>query len=154
MDTYEFMKAMGEQTNRVKLIYSNWAKAHGVNYNVFSVLYTAYKNENCSQKYICEEWGLPKQTVNTTCKTLISQGMISRKQSLADKRECHISLTEKGRMYAAPIVEELLAIEKRVLNRMGEAKVLEFFRLYHTYVGDIEIEFAVPNDEKGVKEKK
>lgn len=142
METYEFMKTMGERANRVNQIYSAWAKKQGVSYNVLSVLYTAYKNEKCSQKYICEQWCLPKQTVSTTCMDLIARGIIVQAQSVEDKRASYISLTEKGLNFAAPIVGELLHLERRVLDRMGADDVMRFFRLYCAYVADMEIEFA------------
>lgn len=140
METYEFMKTMCERANRVDQVYATWAKQHGVNYNILAVLYTAYKNDKCSQKFICQEWCLPKQTVNTTCRTLIADGIIIQIPSLGDKREICISLTEKGRQFAEPIVTELLGIESRVLARMGQDDVRQFVDLYHTYVALIESE--------------
>lgn len=145
METYEFMKSMGERANRVDQIYAAWAKRHGVNYNMLAVLYTTYKNDQCSQKFVCEEWCLPKQTVNTTCRDLIASGIITQVQSTEDKREIRISLTPKGRQFAAPIVTELLEIENRVLMRMGKDDVMRFFNLYHAYVESIELEFAHSN---------
>lgn len=146
METYEFMKSMGERANRVNQIYSVWAKRHGVNYNILAVRYTAYKNDQCSQKFVCEEWCLPKQTVNTTCRNLIDLGIISQMKSKEDKREICISLTSKGRKYANPIITDLLETESRVLKRMGEDEVNKFFGLYHNYVANIESEFENSNE--------
>lgn len=87
MEPYEFMKSMGERANRVNQIYAAWAKRHGMNYNILAVLYTTYNNDQCSQKFVCEEWCLPKQTVNTTCRDLIASGIITQVQSTEDKRE-------------------------------------------------------------------
>lgn len=143
METYEFMKTMGKRTNRVNQIYSDWARAYGINYNILSVLYTAYKNDKCSQKYICEQWCIPKQTVSTTCKDLMERGIITQAQNAEDKRASDLSLTEKGRKFAEPIVGELLNIESRVLDRMGKENVMKFFDLYRIYVEDIEIEFQI-----------
>lgn len=53
METYEFMNSMGE--NRMNQIYAVWAKRHGMNYNILAVLHTTYKNDQCSQKFVCEE---------------------------------------------------------------------------------------------------
>lgn len=63
METYEFMNSMGERENRMNQIYAAWAKRHGMNYNILAVLYTTYKNDQCSQKFVCEECCLPKQEV-------------------------------------------------------------------------------------------
>lgn len=142
MKTYEFMKRTGERTNRINQIYSIWSKAHGVSYNVMAVLYTAFHNDKCSQKYIREEWGVPKQTVNTTCKDLIADGIIEQVQSTEDKREICISLTEKGKAFATPLVNELLKIENRILDGMGQEKINQFFDLFQVYFETVEKEFS------------
>lgn len=38
METYEFMRVLGERSNRVDRLYYKWAKAHGFSYNVLAVL--------------------------------------------------------------------------------------------------------------------
>lgn len=143
METYEFMKRTGERTNKINRIYADWAKLHGVNYNIMAVLYTAYHNDKCSQKYICEEWSVPKQTVNTTCRDLMASGLIAQVQSTGDKREICISLTEKGKAFANPLVGELLRIENRILSAMGQDKITQFFDLLMTYAETVEKEFAI-----------
>lgn len=143
METYEFMKRTGEKTNRIRQIYSVWAKARGVNYNVMAVLYTAYHNDKCSQKYIGEEWSVPKQTVNTVCKELTASGIIEQVQSTDDRRETCISLTEKGKTFADPLVSELLEIENRILGVMGQERIKQFFDLLLAYAETVEKEFSV-----------
>lgn len=142
METYEFMKITGERANAINRKYAEWAKLHGVNYNIMAVLYTAYHNQNCSQKFICEEWQIPKQTVNTTCRDLIRSGIIEQKQSTGDKREICISLTEKGKEFANPLVCELLEIENRILNYMGQEKTKSLFDLLISYSKIVEKEFS------------
>ena len=136
------MKRTGERTNRINQIYSIWSKAHGVNYNIMAVLYTAYHNDKCSQKYIREEWGVPKQTVNTTCRDLMASGIIEQVQSTGDKREICISLTEKGKAFATPLVNELLEIETHILGSMGQDRVSQFFELRMIDAEAVEIEFS------------
>lgn len=142
METYEFMKRTGERANRINRLYADWAKSKGVSYNVMAVLYTAYHNDKCSQKYVCEEWSVPKQTVNTTCRDLMAKGIIEQVQSTGDKREICISLTEKGKAFANPLVGELLAIETRILSRMGQDRIKEFFDLYADYTEIVAEELA------------
>ena len=142
METYEFMKKTGEGASRIRRIYSAWAKAHGVNYNVLATLYTACYNDKCSQKYICEEWGVPKQTVNTTCRELTASGVIEQIQSTDDRREICISLTEKGKAFAQPLVDELSKIEDRILSRMGREDVARFFELFMRYAEIAKKEFT------------
>lgn len=143
MEVYEFMKTTGEKTNMITRQYTEWAKRHGVNFNILAVLYTAYHKKNCSQKYVCIEWNIPKQTINTTCRDLMASGIIEQVQSTGDKREICISLTDKGKKLAAPIVKELLAIESRILDDMGQEKINQFFDLYNEFADSVEKQFSV-----------
>ena len=141
MNTYEFMKSTGELTYRSQQNYIDFAKAHGVNYNTLAVLYTSYINDGCTQMQVTNEWYVPKQTVNTICKNLIAEGIISKTKSDRDHRESCISLTEKGKKFAGPIVEKLLKIESGAVAMMGEENVLKFFEAYKKFNDILDAEF-------------
>lgn len=138
MDTYEFMRILGERSNRVDRLYYKWAKAFGLSYNLLAVLYVAYKDPNSTQKVVCEEWGLPKQTVNTVCKELRDKGYLTLEKSRRDGREARLSLTEKGKNMAKPIVERLLSIESRILESMGKDAVCDLLALFNTFCDEAE----------------
>lgn len=142
MDTYGFTKIMGGiSVTRIRFVYIEWAKKHGLSYNVLAVLYTAYNNEGCTQKSVCREWGLLKQTANNTCMNLKRAGMITQTRGTKDKREMNIHLTEKGMAFAEPIIRGLLEIETRVINRLGE-NAEKLMELYVDYAEKFETEFA------------
>ncbi|WP_265778704.1 MarR family transcriptional regulator [Avibacterium sp. 21-599] len=48
----------------------------GLGYNHFAVLHSlaVAENEQCTQKQICEEWLLPKQTLFNVCKEYKEKG--------------------------------------------------------------------------------
>ena len=142
METYAFMQTLGEKMNKIQHFYHEWAKAQGVNYNILAVLYVSYKNPFCTQKQICDEWGLLKQTASNICIQLKKDGIITQTPSTRDKRETCIQLTEKGRTMAEPIVEKLLKIETAVLNHMGVENTREFLNTYSQFSDFIEIEFT------------
>ncbi|MCM1438908.1 MAG: MarR family transcriptional regulator [Roseburia sp.] len=142
MNTYEFIKVMGGiAVTRIRLIYIDWAKRHGLTYYVLAVLYTAYNNDGCTQKSICQEWGLLKQTANNTCKSLKKAGIIMQTQGAKDKREVNIHLTEKGMAFAEPIIRGLLEIESRAIDSLGE-NAQKLMDLYVDYAEKFETEFA------------
>lgn len=141
METYEFMKSTAEPANKLHSVYFLWAKQKGLSYNELSVLYTVYNNGTCSQKRIRDEWFLPKQTVHSICKELCASGIIVLEQSSSDRRETNVTLTEKGKALAEPIVKELLAVEERVLKKMGEERATLFLSLYEEFACCIENEF-------------
>lgn len=148
MDTYGFTKVMGGiSVTRIRLVYINWAKRHGLSYYVLAVLYTVYNNDGCTQKSICREWGLLKQTANNTCKSLKKAGIITQTQGVKDKREMNIHLTEKGLKYAEPIIKELLEIETRTIGLLGE-NAQKLMDLYVDYAEKFETEFTKSTAQK------
>lgn len=138
METYEFMRVLGERSNRVDRLYYKWAKAHGFSYNVLAVLYVAYKDSNSSQKVVCEEWSLPKQTVNTVCKDLCSRGYLTLEKSESDGRETRLVLTEAGKKLAEPVVTELIHIETQILESMGADSVKTLLTLFNCFCDEAE----------------
>ena len=141
MNAYEFMKRAGELTSRNQQCYHDFARAHGMNYNTLGVLYTCYINRECTQKRVSVEWYVPKQTVNTICKELISKGLLKKEKGVSDHRESRISLTEKGEEMAAPVVEKLLAIEGGIIERLGQEGALHFLEKYTEYSDILSTEF-------------
>ena len=84
------------------------------------MLYTLATEGSRTQKYIGEEWSLPKQTVSGTCKTLAEQGLLTFHESEQDKRERLLSLTEQGKEYAAPLVQNMQEFSKRIFTAFSE----------------------------------
>ena len=142
MNAYEFMKKAGELTSRHQKHYYEFARAHGVHYNTLAVLYTCYVNKGCTQKRVTIEWYVPKQTVNTVCKELISNGILKKERSGEDHRETRISLTEEGEKFAAPIVEKLLAIESGIVKRLGDDGARDFLEKYQNFSEILVSEFS------------
>jgi len=78
-------------------------------------------------KYIGEEWSLPKQTVSGTCKTLAEQGLLTFHESEQDKRERLLSLTEQGKESATPLVQNMQEFSKRIFTAFGEKRAARLF---------------------------
>lgn len=133
METYEFMKQVGERSNRVNDFYFKWCKANGTSYNEMAVLYVAFKDENATQKTISTEWSLPKQTVNTVVKKMKGDGLLILEKSESDGREVKIILTEKGKTIAAPLVEKLICVETKILSEIGEKEVSLFLKYFNNF---------------------
>lgn len=143
MNAYEFMKEAGELTSRNQRHYHEFARENGLNYNTLAVLYTCYVTKSCTQKRVTTEWYVPKQTVNTVCKQLIAEGLLSKVKGERDHRESVISLTERGVEVAAPIVERLLRIENGVVSGMGEEDAEKFLESYRAYSDLLERAFKI-----------
>ena len=141
MSIENFMGTLCEKDNRIHGLYASWAKAKGINYNMLAVLCSVYKHSGCTQRHICDEWCLAKQTVNTTCKELISSGLLVLEQGQNDKRETSLALTDEGKRFVAPIIVELSGIEERIYKKLGSGKVEKLMTLYMEYAALTEAEF-------------
>lgn len=101
-------------------LYEKWAKQRGITYNTVLALCTILSNqEHCTQKMICEQWNLPKQTVNTILKDFEKKGYVSFAYMASDKRNKLILLTDDGREYANEISSALYNLDAYAAKKMG-----------------------------------
>lgn len=101
-------------------LYEKWSKQRGITYNTVLALCTLLSNqEHCTQKMICEQWGLPKQTVNTILKDFEKKGYVSLTSLPSDKRNKRILLTDVGRDYANEISVALNNLDSYAAEKMG-----------------------------------
>ncbi len=104
-------------------IYVQWAKKNGLPENEYFVLYSVYHNQQCSQKAICEEWCLPKQTISFVCKQLVERGWLTTEANPSDKRGKLHRLTELGKAKIEPIITKQTALEMQSAVDFGEEKL-------------------------------
>lgn len=118
-------------------IYEEWAKKYGLSYYELLVLLSLWEGkEPCTQKQICEQWTLPKQTVHSTLRNFRERGWISFHVLENDRRNKGVCFTPSGSVFAGEVMEALQALECRVWERLGEEKgnaLLESTSLYVTY---------------------
>ena len=114
----------------------------GLSYGEFAVLYTLAKDGRSTQKKISEEWLIPKQTVFNVCKDFRQKGLVQIGEQSVDKRERAMSLTQKGRDAADPIVRASDELGERVFARLGEKNTEKLFSLLSRFceICDKEIE--------------
>ena len=106
------------------------------------MLYTLAKDGRSTQKKIGEEWLIPKQTVFNVCKDFRQKGLVQIGEQSVDKRERAMSLTQKGRDAADPIVRASDELGERVFARLGEKNTEKLFSLLERFceICDKEIE--------------
>ena len=114
----------------------------GLSYSEFAVLYTLAKDGRSTQKKIGEEWLIPKQTGFNVCKDFRQKGLVQIGEQSVDKRERAMSLTQKGRDAADPIVRASDELGERVFARLGEKNAQKLFSLLTRFceICDKEIE--------------
>lgn len=74
-------------TNRMDGAYYLYARQHGVNENALTLLYALDDGEPHSQKQVCEEWLMPKTTVNTIVRQLEAEGYLTLRHDEGRGRE-------------------------------------------------------------------
>lgn len=79
-------------------MYYLFARHYGINENTLAILYALNDDRPHSQKEISEEWMIPRTTINSIVKTMLSDGYITF-ESGHHKKEKMITLTQKGRNY-------------------------------------------------------
>lgn len=103
-------------------IYSEFAKMSGLSDCAFWLMYSICEaNGECTQKEICGQWTMSKQTVNSALKGLEKNGYITLKSSETDKRSKYITLTEKGAEFARENIDIVFELEQLALQKMSDA---------------------------------
>ena len=97
-------------------LYYMAARKLGVKDNSLLLYYVLSDEKAHSQKEISEEWMVPRTTLNTVVKEAVEKGYI-RLETPGSTREKTLILTEKGKLYAASLLNRVFAAEEQALER-------------------------------------
>lgn len=124
---YEIRRLM-IAVNRIDELYYRALRMLNVKDNTFVLLYAISDGKSHSQKQICEEWLIPRTTLNTVVKECVNKGYI---QLVAQgNKEKEIVLTESGKAFAASILTPIFAAEEKAMESLygkGLVEQLECF---------------------------
>ena len=106
--------------------YEEYAKSVGLSYTTLSILSAIYENEECTQKFLCKQRFLPKQTVNTVIVSFNKKGWVRLEARPEDRRNKTIHLTDTGRAEAERILQKVRQSERQAMSELTdeERKVL------------------------------
>ncbi len=119
MNYRETMARLNAALNKIDLAYEVIAKKHGLTYNSLMMIYVIIENENITQKQTCDELHLPKSTVHSILLDFMKQGYVELVEG-NNKKEKFIAVTHAGQQFFLKILEETQALEKNVLDAIGE----------------------------------
>lgn len=105
--------------NKLDGAYYLWARRHLLKENTLSVLYALDDGKPHTQAQIARDWLIPRSTVNTVVKELVSLGY-ARLTKLNDK-EKRVKLTAEGEVYAQAALKELYDAEIAAIDKTIEA---------------------------------
>ena len=118
---------------KFRAIYFEWSRRHNISYHEMLVLYTIRENGYCTQKQICDNYLLPKQTIHNIISNMRENGILIYDESLSVSREKVFVLSEKGREYAAPFLESLYLVESGAMEILGKEKLNKLIGLLLEY---------------------
>ena len=102
--------------NRIDGLYYMASRKLGVKDNTLLLFYVLNDGKVHSQKQICEEWLIPRTTINTVVKEAVNKGYVRLEHS-DHTREKTIMLTEAGKTYADRLLQKVFAAEEQALER-------------------------------------
>ena len=104
-------------------IYSEFAKMSGLSDCAFWLMYSLCEaNGKLTQREICGQWTMSKQTVNSALKSLEKNCYITLTSSEIDKRSKYITLTEKGFKFVHENIDIVFEVEQLALQKMSDTE--------------------------------
>lgn len=104
--------------NKIDGIYYMIAKKEKTKENMLALLYALSDGKSHSQKQICEEWLIPRTTINTVVKECINNGYVTLTST--GRKEKNIELTDAGKAFTQKLLAELFEMEEAAINQTIE----------------------------------
>jgi DNA-binding MarR family transcriptional regulator len=135
------IRRIGRATSALDGIYWSIAKTSGIKENMFWLLYALDDNKLHTQKQVCDEWLIPKTTINTLIKECKTAGYITLQPIAGRKRELQICLTEKGQTYSDQVLKPVHEMEHKALAAALEKCSPTFIADLELFVGEMQAAF-------------
>ncbi len=132
-DKNEQIRKIMISINRIDGVYYQWARWIGLKDNMLSLLYALSDGKPYTQKQICDEWLIPKTTINTVIKECVVNGYVVLHHE-PHTREKLIRLTDKGKEFADGIIRSVRLAEMEAFD--------ETLKKYPVELAEIFAEFA------------
>ena len=113
--------------------YARWASLHHIGYNEMLVLYTINESGFCTQKQLCDDYHVPRQTIHNVISSMRKAELICVSKKHCSGREKAFVLTPRGQEYAAPLLDDISAIEESAINHLGAERLKELSKLMNEY---------------------
>ena len=129
--------------NRVDGIWYLLARKSGMKVNTISLLFALDDGKAHTQKQICEEWIIPRTTINTVVKECVELGYVELEQ-IDRSKEKLVRLTEKGMQYT----QQVLA-----MRRTLEIHSPDFIDSLTSYADFLQEEIKKKPQQEGINKK-
>lgn len=132
-ENQKILESVNQSIIKFRSVYFLWSKKNKINYNQLLVLYALRDYPYCTQKQICDNYLLPRQTINHTFEILKKNKIICINNKLNSKKEKAFVLTSYGKRYAEKIFFSLNKMEDQLIEKMGLNKIKQMVKLMEEY---------------------
>ncbi len=139
-DKNEQIRKIMISINRIDGVYYQWARGIGLKDNMLSLLYALSDGKPYTQKQICDEWLIPKTTINTVIKECVANGYVILHHE-PHTREKLIRLTEKGKEYADGIIGNLRLAEMEAFDETLKKYPVELAEMFAEFADQLKLAY-------------
>nr|WP_205395602.1 MarR family winged helix-turn-helix transcriptional regulator [Streptococcus lutetiensis] len=125
----EFCKLRQE----IESVYDNFARMNGLSYTALYTLNAINNIEKCTQKKICAQSFMPKQTINSVVKVFVNKGWVELLPCKTDARERIICFTEKGKEEVLPLLMKIQEAESEAMSSFSEEDQIKLVSMLRAY---------------------
>ena len=122
---YERIRRLMLATTRIDGAYYFFSRRAGIKENILVLLYAMDDGKPHSHKQICEDWLVPKTTINTNIRELKKAGYVKLFPG-EGTREKKIGLTEAGMAFAQQILKSVYEAEETAIEKTLQKYSPEF----------------------------
>lgn len=133
------MQQINQANARILNLYCAWVKTKGINYNEFLMYYILLEGAK-TQKELSLRSHLIKQTVNNIIQSMKEKGYVVFHEDQDNHKKKLVVLTQEGEKKAHEITDELIDIENRVVEKLGEKQLAQFIALSNALANTLEEE--------------
>lgn len=128
----EYVRELMVTINRIDGLWYRLARKSRRKVNTLSLLLALDDGKARTQSQICEEWIIPKTTINTIVKECLQLGYIELSKSKSAKEKL-VSLTPKGQAYAQESLQLFYQTENAAMEKTLKHYSAEFISVLQEY---------------------
>jgi len=126
--------------NKVDGLYYRASKKCGVKQNTMALIYALSDGKRHSQKQICEDWLIPRSTLNTIVSECVEAGYVTL--TAMGNREKALSFTDAGKAYAEGLLRKIKQAEGLAMAKTAETYSEGFTEAFAAFAANLEEAFS------------
>lgn len=133
-DIEEQLYSLNKMSKKSVALYHKLALSIGISDSALGVLYALLAaGTPCSQYDLCNDWSIPKQTINSAVAALQKKGLVFLSPVAGTKNKKSIALTEAGKEFAESNVGKLRDAELRAFAKLTSKERELYLQLNQKY---------------------